>query len=46
MTIEPGIYLRGFGGVRIEDMILITKKGFINLTKVPKALENAVLRVK
>lgn len=25
MTIEPGIYIKGFGGIRIEDMILVTK---------------------
>jgi Xaa-Pro aminopeptidase len=43
MTIEPGIYLKGFGGVRIEDMVLITKKGMINLTKVPKDLKSAIL---
>jgi len=43
MTIEPGIYLRGFGGVRIEDMILITKNGYKNLTNVPKDLESAII---
>lgn len=43
MTIEPGIYLKNFGGVRIEDMILITKKGYKNLTKVAKDLESIIL---
>ncbi len=43
MTVEPGIYLKGFGGVRIEDMILITKNGCINLTNVPKDLKSATL---
>ncbi len=45
MTIEPGIYLKGLGGVRIEDMILITKNGYKNLTKVPKNLENAIINL-
>ena len=36
LTIEPGIYLPGFGGVRIEDTVLITKEGHHNLTKRPK----------
>lgn len=44
MTVEPGIYLKGFGGVRIEDMVLITKSGCINLTKAPKSLESAILK--
>lgn len=43
MTIEPGIYLKGFGGVRIEDMILITKNGYRNLTNVAKDLNSAIL---
>ncbi len=43
MTIEPGIYLKGFGGVRIEDMYLITKNGCVNLTNVPKDLDNVIL---
>ena len=44
MTIEPGLYFRGFGGVRIEDMILITKNGCKNLTKVAKDLNSATLK--
>jgi len=36
ITIEPGIYIKGWGGVRIEDMLLVTKKGYELLTKVPK----------
>lgn len=32
ITIEPGIYLPGKGGVRLEDLILITKNGHQNLT--------------
>lgn len=44
MTVEPGLYFKGFGGVRIEDMILITKKGYKNLTNFPKDLEDAILK--
>ncbi|MCL1903025.1 MAG: aminopeptidase P family protein [Oscillospiraceae bacterium] len=38
VTIEPGVYIPGKFGVRIEDMALVTKNGCINLTKTPKTL--------
>lgn len=44
VTSEPGIYLPGKFGVRIEDMILITKKGRENLTQAPKQLSHCILR--
>lgn len=43
MTVEPGLYFKGFGGVRIEDMVLITKNGYKNLTNVPKNIKSVIL---
>jgi len=39
VTVEPGIYLPDWGGVRIEDDILVTPDGFEVLTHVPKSLD-------
>jgi Xaa-Pro aminopeptidase len=39
VTVEPGLYYKGVGGVRLEDMVLVTKTGCVNLTKFPKVLE-------
>lgn len=38
ITVEPGIYLPGWGGVRIEDMVIVTAGGFEILTKTAKGL--------
>src|SRR5699024_9630674 len=38
-TIEPGIYVPDVGGVRIEDMVFMTKDGAETLTKFPKHLQ-------
>ena len=37
-TVEPGIYIPGFGGVRIEDMVVVTKDGHHNFTHSKKEL--------
>lgn len=43
VTVEPGIYLPGVGGVRIEDDVVVTRGGCRVLTGVEKRLERMVL---
>ncbi len=38
ISVEPGIYLKGKYGVRIEDIVRVTQNGFLNLTQSKKEL--------
>ncbi len=39
MTVEPGLYYIGMGGVRLEDVVVVTPRGNRNLTRYPQFLE-------
>lgn len=43
LTVEPGIYLPGLGGVRIEDDVLVTADGHRVLSRLPTDLESAII---
>jgi len=38
LTVEPGIYVEGYGGVRIEDLVVVKRDGHVNLTGSDKDL--------
>ena len=40
ITVEPGIYLPDWGGIRIEDDVLVTPDGCEVLSRVPKSLDS------
>ena len=41
ITLEPGLYRRGFGGVRLEDLVLVTEDGCETITDFPYDLDPA-----
>lgn len=39
LTIEPGLYCKAIGGIRVEDMVVVTADGCINLNTLPEGLD-------
>lgn len=44
LTVEPGIYIKGIGGIRIEDDIRVAPQGYECLTRFPRRIEDVTLR--
>ncbi|GAB6151633.1 hypothetical protein JCM17380_03830 [Desulfosporosinus burensis] len=44
ISIEPGIYIEGVGGIRHSDTVLVTDNGYELLTKNPTDLESLIIR--
>ncbi len=45
ITVEPGIYLPDWGGIRIEDLVVVTETGCEILTETPKDMESQIIPV-
>ena len=43
ITVEPGIYLKGLGGIRIEDDVRVTARGYECLTRFPRRIETNIV---
>ena len=39
LTIEPGLYCRAIGGIRLEDLVIVTEDGCENLNTLPEGLD-------
>jgi Xaa-Pro aminopeptidase len=39
LTVEPGLYRKDLGGVRVEDMVVVTEAGHMNLNVLPEGLD-------
>ncbi len=43
-TVEPGVYIQGLGGIRIEDDVVVKKDGVEILTSFPKRIDDVIIR--
>ncbi|MBN1908774.1 MAG: aminopeptidase P family protein [Pirellulales bacterium] len=39
ITVEPGLYCKALGGIRVEDMVIVTDDGHLNLNRLPEGLD-------